>query len=122
MSDGAGCGTTTRPSASEASSSFEFWSPEDTQRIRDQAKTMRAEARLPLPTDNAPPFPGWAYLRVGRGEKELTVMVRQHGARWIRQGQVWRLRADSELHENRQELKGIRFLAIRFAWALAKVR
>ena len=94
MSDGAGCGTTTRPSASEASSSFEFWSPEDTQRIRDQAKTMRAEARLPLPTDNAPPFPGWAYLRVGRGEKELTVMVRQHGARWIPQGQVWRLRAD----------------------------
>ena len=71
------------------------WVPkEDAQRIRDQAKAMRAEAGLPLPTDNSPPFPGWAYLRVGREEKEFIAVLREHGARWIRDGQVWRLRAD----------------------------
>ena len=71
------------------------WVPEeDAQRIRDQAKTMRAEAGLSLPTDNAPPFPGWAYLRVERGERELKEKLRQHGARWLPEAQAWRLRAD----------------------------
>jgi hypothetical protein len=46
------------------------------------------------PTDNAPPFPGWAYLRVERGERELQDQLRQHGARWLPEVRAWRLRAD----------------------------
>ena len=71
------------------------WVPkEDARRIRDQAKTMRAEAGLPLPTDNSPPFPGWAYLRVEREEEELLAELRRHGARWLKDAKAWRLRAD----------------------------
>ena len=71
------------------------WVPKkDAQLIRDQARAMRAEAGLPLPTDNAPPFSGWAYLQVERQEEELIAVISRHGARWLPESQAWRLRAD----------------------------
>ena len=71
------------------------WVPEDdVRRLQEAAKKIRAEAGLPLPADNTPPFPGWAYLRVERGERELQKQLRQYGARWLKDAKAWRLRAD----------------------------
>ena len=71
------------------------WVPkEDARRIRDQAKSMRAEAGLPLPADNTPSFPGWAYVRVERAEREMQKLLKQRGARWLKDEGVWRIRAD----------------------------
>jgi len=74
---------------------MKVWVPEeDAGRLKEAAKKMRAEAGLPLPEDNSPPFPGWAYLRIGREEEELQKRLRSHGARWLKDAKVWRLRTD----------------------------
>ena len=71
------------------------WVPEDdVRRLQEAAKQMRVEAGLPLPTDNAPPFPGWAFVKVAREERELQAELKRHGARWLKDTKTWRLRDD----------------------------
>jgi len=71
------------------------WVPESCiERLQQVARQMRLEANLPLPMDNASPFPGWAYVRVERAERELQAKLKQHDARWLKDERVWRIRAD----------------------------